>query len=136
MSLMYAADDDRERAAAKLREQYVRGRLSVDELADRTDLVFAARSRSDLRTALAGLPLLPDAYVLAAQGRSFVQIAARRALLFFFTAAYVVFTSTLLLIFALTMLFNGASSTTLIAFLVVWLVPTYFFMRFRRGKAT
>jgi Domain of unknown function (DUF1707) len=135
MSAMYAADDDRERAAAKLREQYVRGRLTIDELSDRTGRVFAARSRSDIRTALAGLPLLPDAWVLASQGRSFVQVAARGAMLLFFTSVYVVFTCTLLLIFALTMLFNGATGVTLLAFLVVWLVPTYLLTRLWRRKA-
>ena len=132
---MYAADNDRERAAAKLREQYVRGRLTIDELSDRTGRVFAARSRSDIRTALTGLPLLPDAWVLAAQGRSFVQVAARGAMLLFFTSVYVVFTCTLLLIFALTMLFNGATGVTLLAFLVVWLVPTYLLTRLWRRKA-
>jgi hypothetical protein len=135
MSAMYAADDDRERAAAKLREQYVRGRLTIDELSDRTGRVFAARSRSDIRTALAGLPLLPDAWVLASQGRSFVQVAARGAMLLFFTSVYVIFTCTLLLIFALTMLFNGATGMTLLAFLVVWLVPTYLLTRLWRRKA-
>jgi hypothetical protein len=135
MSAMYAADDDRERAAARLREQYVRGRLTIDELSDRTGRVLAARSRSDIRTALAGLPLLPDAWVLASQGRSFVQVAARGAMLLFFTSVYVVFTCTLLLIFALTMLFNGATGVTLLAFLVVWLVPTYLLTRLWRRKA-
>jgi hypothetical protein len=135
MSAMYAADDDRERAAARLREQYVRGRLTIDELSDRTGRVFAARSRSDIRTALAGLPLLPDAWVLASQGRSFVQVAARGAMLLFFTSVYVIFTCTLLLIFALTMLFNGATGVTLLAFLVVWLVPTYLLTRLWRRKA-
>ena len=132
---MYAADDDRERAAAKLRDQYVRGRLTIDELSDRTGRVLAARSRSDIRTALAGLPLLPDAWVLASQGRSFVQVAARGAMLLFFTSVYVIFTCTLLLIFALTMLFNGATGMTLLAFLVVWLVPTYLLTRLWRRKA-
>jgi hypothetical protein len=135
MSAMYAADDDRERAAARLREQYVRGRLTIDELSDRTGRVLAARSRSDIRTALAGLPLLPDAWVLASQGRSFVQAAARGAMLLFFTSVYVIFTCTLLLIFALTMLFNGATGVTLLAFLVVWLVPTYLLTRLWRRKA-
>jgi DUF1707 SHOCT-like domain len=135
MSAMYAADDDRERAAARLREQYVRGRLTIDELSDRTGRVLAARSRSDIRTALAGLPLLPDAWVLASQGRSFVQVAARGAMLLFFTSVYVIFTCTLLLIFALTMLFNGATGVTLLAFLVVWLVPTYLLTRLWRRKA-
>jgi hypothetical protein len=135
MSAMYAADEDRERAAAKLRDQYVRGRLTLDELSDRTGRVLAARSRSDIRTALTGLPLLPDAWVLAAQGRSFVQVAARGAMLLFFTSVYVIFTCTLLLIFALTMLFNGATGVTLLAFLVVWLVPTYLLTRLWRRKA-
>jgi hypothetical protein len=135
MSAMYAADDERERAAARLREQYVRGRLTIDELSDRTGRVFASRSRSDIRTALAGLPLLPDAWVLTSQGRSFVQVAARGAMLLFFTSVYVIFTCTLLLIFALTMLFNGATGVTLLAFLVVWLVPTYLLTRLWRRKA-
>ena len=132
---MYAADEDRERAAAKLRDQYVRGRLTLDELSDRTGRVLAARSRSDIRTALAGLPLLPDAWVLASQGRSFVHVAARGAMLLFFTSVYVIFTCMLLLIFALTMLFNGATGVTLLAFLLVWLVPTYLLTRLWRRKA-
>ena len=81
------------------------------------------------------MPLLPDAYVIAAQGRSFVRVAARGAMLFLFTSIYVVFTCTLLLIFALTMLFHGATSTNLLAFLVVWLVPTFLLTRLWRRKA-
>ena len=131
---MFAADHDRERAAATLREQYVRGRLSLEELSDRTGRVLAARSRSDIRTALAGLPLLPDGLWFGAHGRSFVQSAARGAMLLFFTSIYVFFTCTLLLVFALTMLFGGASGTTLVAFLLVWLVPTYLLSRLWRRK--
>ena len=57
---MLAGDSERERAAAALREHYVRGRLTLDELAGRTERVLAARSRADLRRALSGLPILPD----------------------------------------------------------------------------
>ena len=45
------------------------------------------------------------------------------------------FLTTLLLIFALTMLFSGATGMTLLAFLVVWLVPTYLLTRLWRRKA-
>ena len=57
---MLAADSDRERAAATLKESDVGGRLTLDELSDRTELVLAARSRAELRAALSGLPWLSD----------------------------------------------------------------------------
>jgi hypothetical protein len=131
MSRVIAGDQDRERAAATLREHYARGRLTVDELSSRVARVMSARSRSEIRTALAGLPLLPDALGFAAYGRSF----ARGAMLVFFTGAYLLFSFTLLLVFALTMLIHGATTTTLVGFLVVWLVPTYLLTRLWRRKA-
>ena len=131
---MFAGDQDRERAAATLREHYVRGRLTADELAYRTGRVFSARSRADIRTALAGLPLLPDAW-FATYGRPFAQMAARGAKLFFFTALYVIFSFTLLLVFAATLLINGATGTVFVGFLVVWLVPTFLLSRLWRRKA-
>ena len=134
MSAMFAGDQDRERAAATLQEHYVRGRLTVDELSHRTARVFSARSRSDIRTALAGLPLLPEAFGLAGYGR-IAQLALRGAILFALTAAYVVFTCTLLLVLSLVLIFSGASATTLVGFLVVWLIPTYLLTRLWRRKA-
>jgi hypothetical protein len=135
MSAMYAGDQDRERAAASLREHYVRGRLSVEELSSRTARVLSARSRSDIRTALAGLPLLPEAFGVVGYGR-IAQVALRGAILFALTAAYVVFTCTLLLVLALVLIFSGASATTLVGFLVVWLVPTYLLTRLWRRRST
>ena len=134
MSPMFAADQDRERAAATLREHYVRGRLSIDELSYRTGRVLSARSRADIRTALAGLPLLPDALGLAGYGR-IAQVALRGALLFVFTAAYLIFCFALTLVLVLTLLFNGASAMTLVGFLVVWLIPTFLLSRLWRRKA-
>jgi hypothetical protein len=136
MSGVIAGDQDRERAAATLREHYVRGRLTVDELSSRIAYVLSARSRSEIRTAMGGLPLLPDAFGLAGYGRTFAQVAARGALLVFFTAAYLVFSFTLLLVFAITLLLQGATMMTLVGFLVVWLVPTYLLTRLWRRKAS
>ena len=56
-----ASDDERERAASQLREHFAAGRLSEDELNDRLDAVYAARTAGDLRTLLADLPALPPA---------------------------------------------------------------------------
>jgi len=132
---MFAGDQDRERAAASLREHYVRGRLSVEELSSRTGRVFSARSRSDIRTALAGLPLLPEAFGVVGYGR-IAQVALRSAILFAVTAAYVVFSFTLALALALTLVFAGASVTTLLGFLIAWLIPTYLLTRLWRRRST
>jgi len=133
MSTMIAGDQDRERAAATLQEHYVRGRLTLDELSYRTGRVFSARSRADIRTALAGLPLLPDAF--AVQGRALARVAARGAVLFFFTWLYLVFNLVLLVAFAVAVFSRGASVTTLVGFLLVWLIPTYLLSRLWRRKA-
>jgi hypothetical protein len=132
---MFAGDQDRERAAASLREHYVRGRLSVEELSSRTGRVFSARSRSDIRTALAGLPLLPEAFGVVGYGR-IAQVAVRGAILFAVTAAYVVYSFTLALALALTVVFGGASVTTLLGFLIAWLIPTYLLTRLWRRRST
>jgi Domain of unknown function (DUF1707) len=131
---MFAADRDRERATAALREHYVGGRLTVDELSHRTGRVLTARSRAEIRSALSDLPVLPDARELAARGRSLVQANLRRVVLVLLTAAYVVFTCSLLLVLALTLLLQGASDGMLVGFLVVWLVPTYLLTRLWHRK--
>ena len=124
---MFAGDRDRERAAAALREHYVRGRLTLDELSNRTGRVLRARTREDLRGALSGLPIMLDVSFAA---RSVV----RGAMLVVFTAAYLVFSVALLLVFGLTLLIHGASASALLAFLVVWLVPTYLLTRLWRRR--
>lgn len=128
---MFAGDQDRDRAAATLREHYVRGRLTVDEFSARTARVLSARSRAEIRVALTGLPLLPDALTLGSYGRMF----ARGAMLAFFTAMYLLFSFILLLVFAGVLLMHGATTMTLVGFLVVWLVPTYLLTRLWRRKA-
>ena len=124
---MFAADQDRERAAAALREHYVRGRLTLDELSARTARVLRARTREDVRGALAGLPVMFDVSLAA-------RSVARGAMLVVFTAAYLVFCFALLLVFGLTLLIHGASAPELVGFLVVWLVPTYLLARLWRRR--
>jgi hypothetical protein len=126
---VFAGDRDRERATAALREHYARGRLTLDEISERTDRVLAARSRADLRGALSNLPVLPSVRDLAGHGGSIVQAAVRGAVLVVLTGAYVLFSFALLLVFGLTMLVEGASGSVLLGFLLVWLIPTYLLSR-------
>jgi hypothetical protein len=126
---MRVGDPERERATAVLREHYVGGRLTVDELSHRTGQVLAARSSAEIRGALSGLPVFPDARELAARGRSALQATLRAAALVLLTGVYLVFSVLLLLVLALTLLLQGASDATLLGFLVAWLVPTYLLVR-------
>jgi len=49
-------DADREAIAAQLREHYADGRLTLDELNERLDQTFAAKTKADLNTAMRDLP--------------------------------------------------------------------------------
>jgi hypothetical protein len=124
---MFAGDLERERAAAALQQHYVRGRLTLDELSARTGRVLAARSMADIRSALNGLP------GRTGLGPSMAQVVARGAVLAVCTGAYLFFSVTALVFLALFALIEGVSDRTLVAFLVVWLVPTYFLSRLWRG---
>lgn len=53
---MRVGDAEREAAAAELREHYASGRLSLDELNERVDKVFAAKTRGDLNILMTDLP--------------------------------------------------------------------------------
>jgi hypothetical protein len=49
-------DADREAVAAQLREHYADGRLTLEELNERIDQTFAAKTKADLNTVLRDLP--------------------------------------------------------------------------------
>ena len=51
-----ASEDEREHTAALLREHCQQGRLSIDELAERLDVAFAARTRGELDSLVGDLP--------------------------------------------------------------------------------
>lgn len=53
------SDEDRERAAAEIREHYARGRLDTEELSDRLGRAYGARTADELRSLRADLPQLP-----------------------------------------------------------------------------
>jgi hypothetical protein len=126
---MLADDTDRERVEIALREHYVRGRLTLEEFTERAGRVLAARSRAELRGALAGLPVLADVDDIAAPIRSAARVAVRGALLVVATGAYLAFSAMLLLVLGLTLLFSAVSAAVLVAFLAVWLVPTVLLTR-------
>jgi hypothetical protein len=122
-----AGDGDRERAAERLRDHFVAGRLTLDELSTRTELALRARSDDELRRALGNLPQLPSP-------RGIAQMVIRGAALVVFTGAWLVFSFVLLVVFGLTVLIHGASGLEVGAFLLVWLVPTFLLSRlWRRG---
>jgi Flp pilus assembly protein TadB len=125
--MVLASDGDRERAAASLRDHFVRGRLTLEELSARLDRVFSARTLDELRTTLDGLPGL---------SRDLARSIGRGAALVVLSFAWLLFSFVLLVVFGLVALIHGASTVELAGFLVVWLVPTLLLSRlWRRGLA-
>ena len=53
---MRVGDAEREAAASELREHYASGRLTLDELNERLDKAFAAKTRADLNVLMTDLP--------------------------------------------------------------------------------
>src|SRR3974377_67816 len=49
-------DADREAVAAQLREHFADGRLTLEELNERLDQTFAAKTKADLNTVMRDLP--------------------------------------------------------------------------------
>jgi Domain of unknown function (DUF1707) len=133
---MFVGDGERDRVVATLREHFVRGRLTVEELSSRTEKVLVARSRTDLQSALTGLPPFLDVRELAARGRSIADAAIRGVVLLVLTGAYVLFSLALVLVLGLTLLVHGASTFALLGFLIVWLAPTYLLSRVWRRRPT
>jgi uncharacterized protein DUF1707 len=53
-----ASDAQRDRAAAEIREHYAAGRLTEDELTERLDAIYEARTQGELRELRRDLPAL------------------------------------------------------------------------------
>lgn len=53
---MRVSDAEREATATELREHYAAGRLTLEELNERLDKAFAAKTRADLNALMADLP--------------------------------------------------------------------------------
>ncbi len=54
-----ASDEERERAARELRDHFAAGRLTQEELDERLQQAYAARTDGQLRAVMADLPRLP-----------------------------------------------------------------------------
>jgi hypothetical protein len=67
------SDQERDQAAQELREHFAAGRLTQDELDERLQQAYAARTERELRALLADLPRLP----LSPQQRR-AELSARR----------------------------------------------------------
>jgi hypothetical protein len=121
-----AGDADRERAVASLREHFVQGRLTLEELSARCELALHAATQRDLRRSLRELPPLMPHPILHG--------AVRGVALVVLTGAWLVFSLMVLLAFVVTLAIQGMSALELVAFFVVWLVPTYLLSRrWRQG---
>ena len=82
-----ASDAEREQAVARLREASAEGRLTLEELAERTALAYRAQSRAELESVTADLPAaVPGVRPVSGKRRIHVAIfgplsrAGRRAL--------------------------------------------------------
>jgi len=127
MSLV--SDSERERAAATLRQQFVHGRLSIEELGDRVELALRARHRRDFRRAFRGLPpLWRDTDEL----RRLARQAKRTAVRLLVAAAWAFFTFVLLIAFVVTLVINDVTLRTVIEYAVAWLGATALAWHVRR----
>jgi hypothetical protein len=64
-----ASDQQRDRAAAELREHYAAGRLTEDEFNERLDAIYAARTQGELSELRRDLPALSSRSDLAERRR-------------------------------------------------------------------
>jgi hypothetical protein len=67
------SDEQRDRAAQEIREHFAAGRLTDDELSERVQAAYSARTEGELKTLLADLPKLP-----ATRAQQKAEIAQRR----------------------------------------------------------
>jgi len=127
MSLV--SDSERERAASSLRQQYLYGRLSTEQLAERVELARAARHRRDLHQAFAGLP---PSWRDVDEVRRVARLAKRAAVRALIAGAWALLTLILLIGFALNSLVHGVATPDVIVFFLAWLFATALAWRARR----
>jgi hypothetical protein len=129
-------DRERERAVSVLKAHYLRGRLSVEEFADRLEVALRARRDSDVRLALTELPApwrAPGAARLGLESvtRAIGRAAFLAALFFLWWAVSLA----LLIGFLVSVVVRGMTLTNVIVFPALWLVCTFAAARVaRRGR--
>jgi uncharacterized membrane protein (DUF485 family) len=119
-------DRERERAASALREHYLLGRLSVEELTDRLEVALAARRDTEVRLALNDLPATWRPPALARKAKRLAVIAA--VCLLWWTASLI-----LLVGFVTSVALDGLDWTNGILFPALWLLATLFARRAARS---
>jgi hypothetical protein len=119
-------DRERERTAESLRRHYLSGRLTVDELAERTNVALSARSHGELASALRDLPLRDDALDAARRaGRTLV----RGGVILAMATIWAIFSVVLLIAFAVAMIAHGPTIGNEVGFPIVWIVGSWLLWR-------
>ena len=131
-------DVERERTVASLRRHFVDGRLSLDDLGARAELALAARSRSQLRKAMRGLPKAwhDDVDRIATAARRGIRLVT----LLLLAGVWAVMTLAFAIAFAGTLAVFGSSLAIVVAFTAVWIGVSYMLWRpwfsWRRRQST
>jgi DUF1707 SHOCT-like domain len=118
-------DRERERAVELLKTHYQRGRLSMDELAERIEVALTARRERDVRVALAELPAAPGRRSPLQSALTGMWRAVGRAA--FVLAVWCLWWATslsLLIGFVVSIDSQGVSLKNTVAFAALWLVVT------------
>jgi hypothetical protein len=113
-----AANSQRERAVAALRQHFLQGRLTAEELAERCERALSARTTADLREALRGLPRLGEA---VEQARRHVGLVLTLTLL---VGGWLFVSLVLLVAWVAALAFGDPDHGGLLAFPLVWLAVT------------
>ena len=114
-------DRERDRAAASLQDHFAKGRISLEDLATRIEVVLQARTRSDLSAALHGLPAQwQRGNEILAAGVSAVHRGARLLAFFATAAAWAVCSFALTIPFAVMLLAVGPSVLLAAVFVALW----------------
>jgi hypothetical protein len=127
------ADRDRDRASVSLRRHYLRGRLTVEELAERTEIALRARTNGDLRGALRGLPPPWSPGELASAADSAARTAKRILVLAGLAALWWV-ASVVLLVAFVVVFAADASTEAVLAVPALWVALTC--VLWRTGRRT
>jgi hypothetical protein len=126
----YVSDRERERAATALRRQYLVGRLSSEQLAERVGRALVARDRRDLRAVFAGLP---PVWRDGDEVRRVALAVKRTAVLAALAAAWLAATLVLLVAFGVDVAARGLRLSDAVAFALLWLATTLLVRRARRN---
>ena len=122
------AEQDRERVALSLRRHYAVGRLTVEELSERTELALRARTSGELRSALRDLPSPWSPGELRPLADSAARFAARAFLLCLLASVWSVLSFALLIAFVV-VLAADASTAVELAIPALWALVTYLLWR-------